>query len=135
MILNHTDRTGRGRVALYLRSATAPQSDPESSLAAQRRVLMAAVDQWDLEPAGEYGDAGIAGMTLERPGLARLLQDAYVQPRPFEFVLVADLTRISRDAVQVIEVATQLAKFGIRLITADQATAVPHSGHKSDVVQ
>ena len=37
--------------------------------------------------------------------------------------LVADSSRISRDVAQVLEVATQLANLGIRLINADQATA------------
>ncbi|QEX20234.1 hypothetical protein FRZ61_01500 [Hypericibacter adhaerens] len=135
MTVNHTEPTGRERVALYLRSASAPQGDPESSLADQRRLLMAAADQCGLEPAGEYGDASIGGLTLECPGLARLLQDASTNPRLFDFVLVADFSRISRNAVQVMEVAGQLANLGIRLIAADQATAVPHTGHKSDVVQ
>lgn len=123
MSVNHADRTGRERIALYLRSASALQSDPESSLAAQRRVLMTAVDQCGLEPAGEYCDAGIASPTLDRPGLARLLQDACASPRPFDFVLVENFSRISRDAAHVVEVATQLARLGIRLIAAEQAAA------------
>lgn len=139
MTINHTDRTvcsnGCARVALYLRSASTRQGDSDSSLAAQGRALTATVRQCGLEPAGEYRDAGISGLTLDRPGLAQLLQDACANPRPFDFVLVADFSRISRNSVQVIEVATQLANLGIRLITADQATAAPLSGHKSDVVQ
>jgi DNA invertase Pin-like site-specific DNA recombinase len=127
MTVNHIDRTVRGahrtRTAIYLRSASAPQSNPDSSLVAQRRVLMAAIDQCDLELADEYSDAGIAGQTLDRFGLARLLQDACADPRPFDFVLVADFSRISRDVARVMEVATQLANLGICLITADRATA------------
>ena len=137
MTVNHTDRPTHGtgkRVALYLRSASASQGDPESSLAAQRRVLTAAVRQCGLECAGEYRDPGVAGLTVERPGLARLLQDGCANPRPFDLVLVADVSRISRDAIRVIEVATQLTNLGIRLVTADQPTAAPLSGHKSDAV-
>jgi DNA invertase Pin-like site-specific DNA recombinase len=114
---------GRDRVALYLRSASAPQRDPESSLAAQGHALSTIVRQCGLELAGEYRDAGISGLTLDRLSLAQLLQDASANPRPFDFVLVANFSRISRDAIQVIEVAGQLADLGIRLITADHAAA------------
>jgi site-specific DNA recombinase len=131
MTVNHTERTGCStrcaRAAIYLRSASTLQGDPESSLAAQSGTLMAMVRPCGLELAGEYRDAGISSLTLDRPGLAQLLQDASANPRPFDFVLVANFSRISRDAIQVIEVVGQLADLGIQLITADQAAAAPFS--------
>jgi DNA invertase Pin-like site-specific DNA recombinase len=119
----------RNRIALYLRSATIEQGDdPAASLAGQRKTLLGLAARHDLQIVGEYEDTGISGLSRERPGLDRLLQDACAKPRQFDFVLVDDLARISRDTSHLMEVATMLKGRAIALVTADQlASTLPPS--------
>jgi site-specific DNA recombinase len=111
------------RIALYLRSASARQRDPAASLAGQREALLDLVSRRNQQVVDEYGDAGISGHSLERPGLNQLLQDAQAIPRRFDIVLVQDLSRISREAASVVELSTMLEANGVALMTADQFDA------------
>ena len=114
----------RNRIALYLRSATMEQGDgPAASLAGQRKILLGLAARHDLQVVGEYEDAGISSLSRDRPGLDRLLQDACAKPRQFDFVLVEDFARISRDTSHQMEIATMLKGRAISLLTADQLSS------------
>lgn len=76
-----------------------------------------------------YTDEAISGSTLDRPGLARLRRDLRAPGRPFEYVLVHDLSRLSRSASDTHPLVDEFRASGVNLISASNGvdTSDPHS--------
>lgn len=108
------------RVAIYMRSACAPQNNRGSALDPQRRMLLDFIARHDLELAAEYCDVPASGLDPERPGLRRLLDDANAEHRAFDIVLAESPCRLSRNFAQLAQVARELARLGIQLCWADE---------------
>ena len=84
------------RVAVYARFSTTLQDARSIEDQLRRCGRFAKERGWTV--AAEFSDAAQSGATLERAGLQRLLASAGARPRPFDAVLVDDLSRLSRDA-------------------------------------
>jgi site-specific DNA recombinase len=98
------------RCAIYTRKSTEEGLDQEfNSLDAQRESGEAYIasqkhDGW-VQVQTKYDDGGFSGGTLERPALARLLED--VKARKVDCVVVYKVDRLSRslfDFAKIVEV-------------------------------
>jgi DNA invertase Pin-like site-specific DNA recombinase len=114
----------RRRVAIYTRRAAMERR----SAAAQRAACMAAAhanaaEGWWVD--GEsYDDEGWSGFCLDRPALARLLDDA--EAGRVDVILVEHLDRVSRDLRDAMEVVDRLGAAGVELhVVAAPGITVP----------
>ncbi len=78
----------------YTRVSTTEQAGNGQSLAAQRAKVEAYATMHDLELADVIEDAGRSAKTLERPGMATLLE--LIRRRKVGVVIVSKLDRITR---------------------------------------
>jgi DNA invertase Pin-like site-specific DNA recombinase len=82
------------RAAQYLRMSTDQQ---KYSLLNQGLQIAAYAQTHDLEIVRTYQDAGKSGLTFEgREGLQSLMRDVVTQDRPFDLILVLDVSRWGR---------------------------------------
>jgi site-specific DNA recombinase len=114
-----------GSYARFSSDAQHPASIDDQRLACQRYT-----DQhgWALIAEHQYADEALSGMGVEhRPAYRRLL-DAIAHPvRPFDVLLVDDLSRLSRDAAEILRLVRSLQSAGIRLISVADGI---ETGHK-----
>ena len=88
------DADVRLRAAQYVRMSTEHQQySPEN----QKSAIAAYALDHDIEIVNTYEDDGRSGITLRnRPALVKLLKDVLDQARPFDAVLVYDISRWGR---------------------------------------
>ncbi len=112
MSLDGASPTAQKRVAILMRSAIV---DPES-LNHQEQICREYALNNDWVVGVVRGEAGRSGVTLEdRPALHSLMLDAKRQPRPFDILLVDEVSRLSRNVGEVFTIAECLETHGIRL--------------------
>lgn len=86
-----------GRAVIYLRTARAePRVSSESpSIRGQRQICKQAAAGLAAEVVAEFVDDGVAGTTLDRPGLAACLARLDATPS-VDYVVVTDFSRLGR---------------------------------------
>jgi site-specific DNA recombinase len=67
-----------------------------------------------------FVDEAISGVSTERPGLQRLLTEAFVADRNFDIILVDDTSRISRNLSDAVRLFEKLRFAGVRVIAVGQ---------------
>ena len=88
------------KVGIYLRLSRDDERSGESlSIENQRRVLTNYVKEQGWTIYDEYVDDGISGVTFERPGVQRLLEDA--KAGNINLILCKDMSRFGRNYIQV----------------------------------
>ena len=88
------------KVGIYLRLSRDDERQGESlSIENQRRVLTNYVKEQGWTIYDEYVDDGISGVTFERPGVKRLLEDA--KAGNINLILCKDMSRFGRNYIQV----------------------------------
>ncbi len=88
------------KVGIYLRLPRDDERQGESlSIDNQRRVLTNYVNEQGWSIYDEYVDDGISGVTFERPGVQRLLEDA--KAGNINLILCKDMSRFGRNYIQV----------------------------------
>ena len=88
------------KVGIYLRLSRDDERQGESlSIENQRRVLTHYVKEQGWTIYDEYVDDGISGVTFERPGVKRLLEDA--KAGNINLILCKDMSRFGRNYIQV----------------------------------
>ena len=70
--------------------------------------------------AREYEDEGNGGATDDRPGFQRMIADALSDERPFDTIIVYDMSRFSRSASDLTRYRNQLKEAGVRLLSATE---------------
>lgn len=112
------------RVAIYTRRAAMEQRDAATQRDACEAAARANADEgWRVDDE-VYDDEGWSGFRLERPALARLLDDA--EAGRIDVVLVAHLDRVSRDLRDALDVADRLGAAGVELhVVAAPGITVP----------
>jgi site-specific DNA recombinase len=83
------------KAVIYARYSTKMQN--ESSVEDQTRRCRSYAERQGWSVVEVYDDKALSGTNTHRPGLIRLLGDATNPPFPFKFILVDDLSRLSRD--------------------------------------
>jgi DNA invertase Pin-like site-specific DNA recombinase len=82
------------RAAAYVRMSTDHQ---ELSIGFQMTAIQTYADVQDIELVAVYEDAAKSGLEIKnRAGMKRLLRDVMEEPRPFDVVLVYDVSRWGR---------------------------------------
>lgn len=94
-LLGSPKREGRRAVAYYRHSAEDKQ---ENSITIQRRLVEEYAQQRGITIIHEETDEGKSGLSADRPGFQRLLNDWVRNPSapPFEHILVRDVSRWGR---------------------------------------
>ena len=101
-----------------------PASIDDQRLACAR---YAAQQGWQLLDEHQYVDAALSGVGVEhRPGYRRLLA-ALTSPPPFDVLLVDDLSRLSRDAAEILRLVRLLQGLSVKLISVADGI---ETGHK-----
>jgi site-specific DNA recombinase len=107
------------RCAVYTRFSSDvqhPASITDQQLACQRYADRQA--RWQVLPEHTYADEALSGMGVEhRPAYQRLLAAIAAPARPFDVLLVDDLSRLSRDAAEMLRLARLLEYAQITLIS------------------
>jgi site-specific DNA recombinase len=106
------------RCAVYARFSSDiqhPASIEDQRLACQR---YADRQGWELLPDHAYADEALSGMGVtHRPAYQRLLAAVGATVKPFDVLLVDDLSRLSRDAAEMLRLARLLEYARITLIS------------------
>ena len=115
------------RCGVYTRFSSDSQhpASIDDQLLACRRY--AAQQGWRIFPEHEYADEALSGVGVEhRPAYRRLLAALGGTP-PFEVLLVDDLSRLSRDAAEILRLVRLLQGLGVKLISVADGI---ETGHK-----
>ena len=87
-------------VGMYLRLSRDDERSGESlSIENQRKVLTAYIKEQGWNLYDEYVDDGISGVTFDRPGVQRMLDDAKIGK--INLILCKDLSRFGRNYIHV----------------------------------
>ena len=98
-------------------------SDDRQSIMAQLERIRKAADEQGLRVAREYEDEGQGGATDDRPGFQRMIADALSPEKPFDTIIVHDLSRFSGNASDLTRYRDQLQEAGVRLLCATEPAA------------
>ena len=114
------------RAAIYSRYSTERQTD--RSIEDQKRNCheRAAREGWMV--VSQYADRGISGATANRPDYQRMLAAAF--GGEFDLLLVDDLSRLSRDEVEMKRVVRRFVYLGLRLVGVSDGFDTASKGHK-----
>ena len=103
-------------VGIYMRLSKDDERAGESlSIENQRAILTEYVSQQGWTVYNEYVDDGISGVTFERPGLQRMLDDA--KAGRINLIICKDLSRFGRNYIMVGQYTDYIfPMYGIRFI-------------------
>ena|SRR5437762_2933176 len=109
-----------GPVAIYARCASSLQG--EASLAEQVHRCRQQIQRHggNARDAPVFSDCGSFGNDIVRPGLQALIED--VRSGRIRAIVIADMSRISRDVNALLLVSSYLQSQQVRLISVDQVT-------------
>lgn len=100
------------RAAIYARSAQEDRTAIERQLVACR--VRAGELGLSIDESQIYVDCGVPGNNLERlRQLQKLMSAAESVPRPFDYVLFTDVSRLGRDLLGVIRLLDRLSSAGV----------------------
>lgn len=107
------------RLALYVRVSTDKQATHGHSLDGQRQRLQEYAAARGLQVVETVCDEGLSAKTLDRPGMARVMQLA--EARDIDAVVVTKGDRVSRSLRDLLNLGAALEAFGVALVTTDEA--------------
>lgn len=88
------------KVGMYLRLSSEDERNGESlSIDNQRKILTDYITEQGWTLFDEYVDDGVSGVTFERPGIQRMLDDA--KTGKINLILCKDLSRFGRNYIEV----------------------------------
>ena len=99
-------------VVAYCRSACEPQGGP-SAVGSQVQMIRDYAERRGLSLDAIYSDAGVSGVTLERPALQRLIADC--RAGKIGTVITKDTDRSSRDRGQLFALLHIFGTTGVRI--------------------
>ncbi len=115
-VLIHDEALGMD-LGAYLRVSGSEQAKRATSIPFQLEVIESYCLRNGHRVVASYADEGVSGMSMNRPGLNRLLHDA--EAGKFQAVITQDMTRWGR-ATEGIMVTQRLRDVGIRVIFASE---------------
>lgn len=107
------------RVALYARVSSSDETNKGDSVSAQLTALRKFCEEHQAEIVATYTDEGISGMRSDRPEFERMIAEATTSNR-FDFVLIEDYARFSRDRFHSQLYRKELLKHGVSVIATSQ---------------
>jgi site-specific DNA recombinase len=106
-------------VVAYCRTACTVAHDPLSGVRLQEEELRHYAKSKGLAIRVSYAEAGVSGITLERPELQRLLADC--RAGLIDTVITKDHDRLSRDNGQLLLLLQFFRKAGVRVEFSERA--------------
>jgi site-specific DNA recombinase len=97
----------------YCRTACPNQSDPLSGVMLQEKDIRRYAKRHGVVVSAVYADAGVSGVTLERPELQRLLADC--RAGKIGTIITKDADRLSRDGRRLIALLHIFLKAGVHV--------------------
>ena len=104
-------------VAAYIRVSTTRQAEHDISLPDQLRKIEAYTEAKGWLVAEVFEERGASGTKENRPELQRMLAKACGPDRPFDVILVYNLSRLARDAAFAAIVERKLAKKRVEIVS------------------
>ena len=114
------------KAAIYARYSSDKQS--EASLQDQARNCERLIQREGWELARNYEDKAVSGSKRDRAGYQCMLKDA--QGKQFNVLVVDDLSRLSRDEVELKQALKRLTFWGIRVIGVSDGFDTNDKSHK-----
>ncbi|MGC2475862.1 MAG: recombinase family protein [Candidatus Sulfotelmatobacter sp.] len=105
---------------LYIRVSTAEQASTNNSLPVQEKKLRQYCERQDLEVHKTFVDAGESARTMDRPQFQLMLKYCREHRRQVSHVLVADLSRLSRNVTDQGFIFAAFHRLGIKLESVDE---------------
>ena len=102
--------------------ARVSSNDPHS-LRPQLETIRKFAEEQGLEVAREFEDERHRGATDNRPGFQRMIAAARSPEKPFDTIIVYDLSRFSSSTSDLTRYRNQLEEAGVRLLCATEPTA------------
>jgi DNA invertase Pin-like site-specific DNA recombinase len=112
---------GGSKAVVYARCATEAAPNTEDGAAAQLARARAYATQAGLLVVAEYFDCGVSGLHKAPPAFLRMMKDVQRPDSEIGFVIVTELTRISRSLARVVRRAVALEQHGVQIVAADGA--------------
>ena len=109
----------QGRAASY----TCVSSDGQQSVMAQLESIRRFAEEHGLEVAREYEDEADGRTTENRTGFQRMIADALSPEKPFDTIIVYDLSRFSRNTSDITRYRKQIEEAGGRLLSTTEPAA------------
>lgn len=106
-------------VVAYCRTACADAHDPLAGVRRQEEELRRYAKSKELAIGASYAEAGVSGITLERPELQRLLADC--RAGRIATIITKDPDRLSRDSGQLLLLLQFFRKAGVRVLFSERA--------------
>lgn len=116
-------------IAAYARYSSDQQRD--ASIDDQLRNIHAWCQRSGMAMPTAYTDAAISGSRQDRPGYQSMLQAA--ERGEITVILVDDLTRLSRDQIELTRTVRLLRHWGVRLVGVTDGVDTDRKGHKLEV--
>lgn len=117
------------QIAAYCRYSSDAQR--EASLEDQARNIRAYAARMSWPDPRIYSDAAMSGSRNDRPAYQSMLQAA--QAGAFSVLLLDDLSRLSRDQLEVARTIRMMKHWGVRVIGASDGVDTDRNGHKIEV--
>ena len=113
------------RAAGYVRVSTPGQVTEGESLTTQRHAIANYAQREGFTLTGTYADEGKSGKNLDaRAGITHLLEDA--GSGAFSVVIIQRLSRLGRNARDLLNISAQLQKAGIALVSIKEKIDMTH---------
>ena len=111
------------RCAIYARSRSALEEATSLERQIRKCRQFASRAGWQVNEEHIYRDTAIGSGTEQRPGYQQLVAAAVSSPLPFTAVLVEDVTRLSRNLVEILRVYRRLTRHGVALVVVANGDA------------
>jgi len=111
------------RAVLYARCSSTKQADRDLSVPAQLDACRLHAERQGWLVVGDFHDDGVSGFEDERrPAFSKMLANMVGQPRPFDVIVVWDLSRFSRSLQHSLSFETALLAAGVVLESVTERT-------------
>ena len=121
----------KSSAAAYCRFSSSNQR--EESIDAQLRAIYKYMDEHDYTPVGDYIDMALTGTNTDRPNFQRMIEDA--KKGLFDVVIVHKMDRFSRNVRDTLNIESELAQYGVKVISVIEQFADTPEGQLQQIIQ
>ncbi len=91
------------------------------------------MDEHDYTPVGDYIDMALTGTNTDRPNFQRMIEDA--KKGLFDVVIVHKMDRFSRNVRDTLNIESELAQYGVKVISVIEQFADTPEGQLQQIIQ
>ncbi len=124
-------KSSKVRAVAYCRFSSSNQR--EESIDAQLRAIYKYMGEHDYTPVGDYIDMALTGTNTDRPNFQRMIEDA--KKGLFDVVIVHKMDRFSRNVRDTLNIESELAQYGVKVISVIEQFADTPEGQLQQIIQ